>query len=163
MADQQSQSQGMDQDNEPNVTPEEQELYDNFVGNALNALYSEETTREALNTIKVANSTIKGVAIAAVNLADHLYQKAKEQGVNIPDSVLSHGGYQIIDAIIELAETAKVIPKVSDDDRFRIQTLAESLWREKHPEMINQEQEQQTFNNISPDQIRQVASQMGGR
>lgn len=155
------QPQGMEQDDEPNVTPEEQALYDDFVHNAMNVMYSEATSREVLNTIQTAETTVEGIAQAAILVGDQVYQKAVEQNVTIPDAVLGHAGDQIIDAIIEMAQAANVIQDISDNDRFIIQTRVEGLWRENHPEMVDQEQEQQDFNNISPDQMKQIIGQMG--
>lgn len=155
------QNRGMDEDEQPNVTPEEQALYEKFVYNAMNVIHSEETSRQILSMVQSANNPAEGVAQAAVTIAEQLYQTAQEQNTPISDEILTESADEVIEMIFELAEAAKVIPSHTEDDTFIAITRAMQLWRERHPEMVDQAQEQQDFNNISPDQMKQIIGQMG--
>lgn len=156
--------QGGEQDGqgeESNVTPEEQALYDKFIDNAMNVIYADATSAQIIETVRSAQSPVEGVAQAAVTIVDQLYQKAQQQNVPIPDEILTNAADEIIHMVAEVAEAGKAIASFTDDDEFMAETRAIEIWRERHPEMVDLEQEKKDFENLDPELIKQTVSKLG--
>lgn len=90
------------------ASPEEQQQYDTFVGMALLAVYDDQMMPETVKLIQEAPSPMQGVATVASSIAVRVYTAAQEDGVALTGDVLLHGGAEIVEAVIEVAETAGV-------------------------------------------------------
>lgn len=87
------------------VTPEEQALYDKFVSMALIALYDEKMADQFAQMISGAEDPTMAVAEVASSVALRVLSDAQENGVELTGDVLLHGGKEIVEATIEMAET----------------------------------------------------------
>src|SRR5262245_7366010 len=81
-----------------NVTPEEQEQYDLFVGQALNMLSSSPKILASVQKLLAAGSDrITALATAAVTVVDAVRTSGAKNGVQFSVDVLLHGGQEIIE------------------------------------------------------------------
>lgn len=128
---------------EPNVTPEEQAEYDQFMQNALQLIYSEESQvrPEVLESLQPGeavnqreemqmNPAILSLANTAVTLVTRLDDSAREQGKVVSDDVLMHGGVAIIEELGEIASAAKIF-EYSEEDLTGAYQLAVDMYRPK--------------------------------
>ena len=92
----------------PNVTPEEQQEYDAFVQNAMNVMYREEgeVEPEILKRLSTGNKPIDTLAQTTVWLVMLIEQDAKRNQMPISDDVIFHAGKEIMEQLIEVAEAA---------------------------------------------------------
>jgi hypothetical protein len=86
------------------VTPEEQALYDKFVSMALIALYDQKTIDQSAQMIASADDPTIAVAEVASSVALRVLADAQDNGVELTGDVLLHGGKEIVEAAIEVAE-----------------------------------------------------------
>lgn len=119
------------EDGEPNVTPEEQAEYDQFVNNALTLMYKGgedggEVRPELLQALKVdandqgepgkgGNPAIMSLAQAAVTIVSQLDDSARKAGKPVSDDVLYHGGVAVIEELGEIAAAAKIHDYTEED------------------------------------------------
>lgn len=96
------------------ASPEEQELYDTYVALTLLALYDEQLAKPVAEMMRRANDHVSVVAEIAAAAAMRTYQQAREEGVDIPGEILMHGGQEITDAVIEIAEASGAEPFTPD-------------------------------------------------
>lgn len=96
---------GEDVEGEPNVTPEEQAEYDMFVKNAMEFIYTED--EKILPDVMKRLATGKPVdalAQTAVWVVGMVESSAKSSGKEISDDVVFHGGREILEQLVEVAE-----------------------------------------------------------
>jgi hypothetical protein len=105
------------EEGEPNVSPEEQQQYEQFVNNALSLMYAENEVRpEIIEALSVQgqqqpegpNPAVLALAQTAVTVVQRLDDSAREQGQIIPDDILMHGGQAVIEELAEIADAAKI-------------------------------------------------------
>tara|TARA_Y100000310_G_scaffold315824_1_gene366857 strand:- start:3318 stop:4037 length:720 start_codon:yes stop_codon:yes gene_type:complete len=101
-------------DETPNVSPQEQQQYDQFVGNGMKLIFAEGARDQIAERIRQSDP-IEGLAAATVMVVKRLSESAEAKGTQIPNDVLLHGGLEIMGNIAELAEAANV-HKYSEDD-----------------------------------------------
>lgn len=96
---------GEDVEGEPNVTPEEQAEYDMFVKNAMEFIYTPEdkVLPDVMNRL-ATGSPVDGLAQTAVWVVGMVESSAKASGKEIPDDVVFHGGREVLEQLIEVAE-----------------------------------------------------------
>ena len=111
---------GDENEPQPNVTPEEQARYDQFVNNALKVIYpggeGEGVAPSVIRALKGSDDPITNLATAAVSLITSLRDSAKKAGQPVPDDILFHGGIAVIEELAEVAEAGK-IHGYSEEDR----------------------------------------------
>lgn len=87
----------------PNVTPEEQAQYDQFMERAFALAYDARTFPMVMNRIRKAPDPVEGLAAAATMLVSRLKDSAARQNVPLSPDVLYHGGAALLE---DLADTA---------------------------------------------------------
>jgi hypothetical protein len=94
----------------PNVSPEEQQQYDVFVENAMQLLYSEdgEVEPEVLARLSTGKKPIDVLAQTAVWIIMIVEEDAKKNNMPIEDDVLFHAGREIVEQLIDIAEAAGI-------------------------------------------------------
>ncbi len=113
---------------QPNVTPEEQREYTQFVENGARILDDPEATSTFLETIKGDGSPVEGLANALVMLVMRLEDSAAEEGQPISGDVLMHGGTELLGHMVQLAEAAGV-HKFTDKEQESALYLAMDTYR----------------------------------
>lgn len=101
-----------DMTDDPNgeaVTPEEQGIYNRFVAQAQLLIYNEKMTAKYFDMLNSSETKNKDIGQFAANVAFRVYSAAKEAGEDIPGDVVLHGGAEIVESLIELAEEAKIV------------------------------------------------------
>lgn len=100
---------------ESNVPPEEQQQYDQFVANGMNIIYSDEAMPQLLETLKGDGNPVEGLANALVAVVSRLDDSAKGAGLDVEGDIKMHGGKELMDQLVELAETAGVHEYTPDE------------------------------------------------
>ncbi len=90
------------------VSPEEQEQYNAFVTNGMQMIDNPEALPKFLESIKGAGSPVEGMANALAMLVMRLEDSAAESGQKISGDVMLHGGTELLEGLVELAEAAGV-------------------------------------------------------
>lgn len=93
---------------QPNVSPEEQQQYEQFVGNAMTLIYDEDRTPRMLAGLKGAGNPAEGLASTAVTVVKGLADSAEQNGVQISPDVMMHGGLEIIEELADLQREAGI-------------------------------------------------------
>lgn len=94
------------QEDEPNVSPEEQAAYDQFMNNAYNIIYDETIAPKMLEIIKTAEDPKAALAMAAVNVVMTIQDSAAKDGQTISEDILVHGGVNVIEDIANFANVS---------------------------------------------------------
>jgi hypothetical protein len=115
----------MDAEPLPNVSPEEQAVYEQFVKNAAGFLYKENGKVEptVLQALEVpesdpespGNPRIMALANAAFQIVKKLDVSAIEQDMPLPDEILYHGGMEVIEELGEIAAAAGIYDYSEED------------------------------------------------
>lgn len=148
----------------PNVTPEEQAAYDQFVKNGMEVIYSDEggnVRPDILNRLRQhPDDPIHTLANVAVWLTINVEQSAEQSGAQIDDDVLMHGGIALLEELAEVSGAAKI--HTYDEKEVNAATLAAmDLYREAMTQSgkIDPEQLKQEFGQIvAADKAGNVAS-----
>ena len=100
---------GQNSDGEqPNVTPEEQKMYDVFVNNAFSAIYDEKSLPQIIESLKGEGNPVDGLANTAVAVVTRVQDSAEKAGQEIAADVVFHAGTEILEDLAGLAEKAGV-------------------------------------------------------
>ncbi len=99
-----------DMDETPsNVSPEEQEAYDTFVSNGLQLMSKGGKINDAiLQRLEATGDPIDDLANATVMIVVTLVESAANSNAPVPDEVVMHGGVEILEHLVELAEKAGI-------------------------------------------------------
>lgn len=97
-----------EQGEQPNVSPEEQAQYDQFIDNGLRLIFDKKTAPSILQRIEASPSPSEGLAAATVSVVTRLKDSAEQKGMKIDDAVLFHGGVELMENIAELSDAAGV-------------------------------------------------------
>lgn len=100
---------------ESNVSPEEQEVYDQVVGNALKLISDPKTRSGILDTLKGDGNPREGLAMAAATVAKRVMDSASQNGVKVPGDVMLPAGQEIVEALAEVQANAG-IADLSEDE-----------------------------------------------
>jgi len=97
-------------DGEPNVTPEEQKAYDEFVKNGLRVIYDGDKAREeVVNRLRQhPDDPVGTLANVTVWLEQMLEASAESSGAEISDDVKLHGAIALMEELAEVAGAAKI-------------------------------------------------------
>lgn len=101
---------GVDEEETPNVAPEEQQQYDIFVKNGMELLYREDGTvqPDVLKRLSTGKKYIDTLAQTLVWLVMMLETSAKSNNAPISDDVLMHGGRELLEQLIDIADAAGI-------------------------------------------------------
>ncbi len=92
----------VDYQGEPNVTPEEQEVYDMVVGNALQIIYEPKTTDNIIKRIAESGNPVEGLANVVFMVVSTLEKSAQQANQQIPEDVMFHAGVEILEELADL-------------------------------------------------------------
>lgn len=106
MDDQQVQPEG----EQPNVTPEEQKLYDLVMTQAQAIVYNEHGVQAVVDKLKaMPDNPAKAIGHTAAMLLRSVKGGLARAKIDVPDDVLFHAGTELVADLTELATAAKVI------------------------------------------------------
>lgn len=125
-----NQQQGQDRGAEQsaNVTAEEQSSYDRFVTNGMQMLYNPQALPQLLESVRGDGNPIQGLANALVTLVTRLEDSAEQAGDQVSGDVMLHGGTELLEQMVELAEEAGV-HKFTDEEIESALYLAMDTYR----------------------------------
>ena len=93
---------------QPNVSPEEQKIYDAFVDNALAVIYDEKSLPQIIESLKGDGNPVDGLANTAVTVVVRVQDSAEQAGQELPPDVVFHAGSEILQDLAQLAEKAGI-------------------------------------------------------
>lgn len=118
------------EDEQPNVSPEEQAMYDAFVDNGYKLIYSgkSESGKPAVNpaiveSLKGNGNTVDGLATTTFMVVQRLEQSAAGSGSPVSQDVLYHGAVELLEDLAELQEALGIDEAVTEDE------MQEALYR----------------------------------
>lgn len=99
-----------DNEDHPNVTPEEQQQYNTFVQNGMQIIYTTDgkVNDEVLKRLSTGKKPIDTLAQTAVWLVMMLEQNAKQNNVDISDDVMMHGGKELLEQLADIDHFAGI-------------------------------------------------------
>ena len=158
------------QEGEPNVTPEEQAQFDEFMGNARKIIYPKDDKgfRVSDNVLQGLAATkdkpMLALATTAVSIVVGLRDSAERAGQMVDQDVMFHAGADIVAELAEVAEVAD-IAEFSEEDVEKAFYLALDMYSAQAQETghLDKEGMQQGWNQIvTADQQGQLAEVMPG-
>lgn len=100
------------------ASPEEQALYDQFVGEAFNMIYDKRMLPGVLEMLRGGGDPVGGLATAAAQVTAKVYASAQKAVQKIPPDVLLHAGTEIYEDLADLSKTAGIKDFSQDKDAF---------------------------------------------
>lgn len=103
-----------DDEGPPNVSPEEQASYEEFVNNALLVIHGGGENGEKgvkpdiLNRLRASDDPLDNLANTAAWLTTMIETSAEKNGAQLDDAVVFHGGRAIFEELAEVAEAAAI-------------------------------------------------------
>ena len=139
----------MDDFDESNVSPEEQAQYDQFVNNGLALLHNGESREGLVNRLQAEDDPANALAEVTVTITRRLVESARENGVELSSDVIMHGGIEILESIVDMAENSGV-GEFSEEDMERATYLAMDMYRNIETEAgeLNQGEFQQDVEQL---------------
>lgn len=111
------------------VTPEEQELYNNFVAQSQMLIYEPATTKGFVKLIKGNPDPITEIGKFAAMVAFRVMMAAKEAGQELDPEIVLQGGAEIVEALIEISDEAGG-PPIEGEDVDAVFYAAADAYRE---------------------------------
>lgn len=90
------------------ASPEQQQIYNRFVGMCMMMLWSENFMAKAAKMIKDHPDETDAMASIGAAIVQRVYMAADQQGQPIPLEVLVHGGLEVMQEVAKFAEAAGV-------------------------------------------------------
>lgn len=91
-----------------NVSPEEQRQYDQFIDNALSAIYDDKSLPQIIESLKGDGNPVDGLANTAVTVVVRVEDSAEKAGQELSPDVVFAAGTEILEDLAELAGKAGV-------------------------------------------------------
>ncbi len=91
-----------------NVSPEEQRIYDQFVDNALSAIYDEKSLPSIIESLKGDGNPVDGLANTAVAVVTRVQDSAEKAGQELSPDVVFPAGSEILEDLANLAGEAGI-------------------------------------------------------
>lgn len=88
------------------ASPEEQQVYNQFVGLSMILLYDKKFMETALELLRKERTTMEGVAKVAALVAFRVYEDGQKKGREIPAAVVVHAGMEVVGLVAEMAMAA---------------------------------------------------------
>jgi len=93
---------GAPDEEQPNVSPEEQQLYEEFVDKCYQVIYSQKTIKPILQALNASDDPKMNLANAVVLVVKFVVDSARKAGKEIPVDVLMHGGKEVLEDLADL-------------------------------------------------------------
>lgn len=90
------------------ASPEQQRLYNRFVGMCMAMLWSEKFMASAAKIIKAHPNETDAMAVIGATIVQRVFVAADEQGEPIPPEILLHGGLEVMHEVATFAKAAGV-------------------------------------------------------
>lgn len=102
---------------ETNVTPEEQQAYNEFVVNGQNLIFTDDdkVRPKVLKTLEGDGDPVMGLVNATVTIVQSLEDSAKAAGAEIDGDVLMHGGKELFEVLAD-AQSAAGIADLGEEE-----------------------------------------------
>ena len=149
------------------ATPEQQAVYNRFVGMCLMMLWNEQFMAKATKMIKQHPDETDAMASIGAAVVQRVYMAADEQGQPVPLEVLLHGGLEVMQEVARFAEASGV----QGIDENEIETafyMAADKVREALVQagMVNQDEMAAEFEQVreavGDEQVASVQTKMTG-
>jgi hypothetical protein len=101
----------------PNVNPQEQEMYDTVVNNAVSFINGEESSQTVLNILN--NKSIpaeENVGKVVAQITKAMQRSAEASGTEIPGDILFHAGAEITEYVVDMAVDAGIVMEDEAED-----------------------------------------------
>lgn len=136
----------------PNVSPEEQKMYEMTVLNAMAIIYAGDSKKPAPKVIEALGASenpTMNLASAAVSIVMYLSENAAERGVEIDDSILYHVGVAVVEELAAIA-AKEGIHDFSEQEIEQAFYQALDMYRTAGAEsgLVDEEQLKQGFETI---------------
>jgi hypothetical protein len=119
----------MDGEEQPNVAPEEQDIYSEFVDKCYLVLYSPKAFKQTIDSLNATDDPKMNLANIVVVAVKHVSDSARKAGKQIPVDVLMHGGKEVMEDMADLS--AKVgLHEFTPDELEGAVYIAMDLFRE---------------------------------
>lgn len=99
----------------PNVTPEEQAMYETFVDNARQLIFGKETMPAILDGMKADPEPVRALAEPVVHITMRLQKSAMQAGQPLDDAILLNGGEAIMADLAEMSAAAGIHEYTPDE------------------------------------------------
>lgn len=99
---------GQEQGEKPNVSPQEQAQYDQFMNNGFSIIYDPKTFPTIVQRIRNAVDPAEGLAAVVAMVVTFLEKSALEQKVTLSPDVLFQGGIALGEDLAEILEKAGI-------------------------------------------------------
>lgn len=146
---------------ESNVTPEEQELYDHFVGAALNMVYDERVFPQLMRRIQAGASRdpLGALAETTAMVVNRTEEAALRDGKPLPAEIVLHGGSEVLTAIAEAA-VEKGLHNYTPQEIEGAGYRALDIYREMAGDRLNESEIMADFNQIMQAEEQGVLGEM---
>lgn len=127
---------------ESNVSPEEQQQYDETVSNAMRLLYGNEgganspAMKATLQSLAAGDDRVEALALTTVTVMKRVVDSAAQAGAKIPGDVLIHAGAEVLEDLAGVAGKAK-IHEFTEDELERAGYRAMDLFRAASGDQID--------------------------
>ncbi len=93
---------------QPNVSPAEQQIYEQFVNNAFSAIYDEKSLPSIIESLKGDGNPVEGLANTAVGVVVRVQDSAEQSGQALGEEVVFSAGTEILEDLASLSEKAGI-------------------------------------------------------
>jgi len=105
-----------EQDEQPNVSPEEQKIYDTVMSMALNMMYGKGAVETLIKKLQGSKDNIAGaIGHTAAMIMSSVSSGAAGKGKSIPDDILFAAGQEVVADLVEIAVKTKLIKEEASD------------------------------------------------
>lgn len=105
-------------------SPEQQDMIDNYVLNAIKIVHSPQSSDAIIESLKSINVPQAAIAKTANLVHDMIAMEAERSGKDFNAIALMMGSTEMIDELIELGEQARAFPPLSEAQRYAAHQLA---------------------------------------
>lgn len=137
----------------PNVSPDEQKMYEMAVLNAFAIIYAGDSEKKpapkVIEALGASDNPMMNLASAAVSIVMYLSENAAERGVEIDDSILYHVGVAVVEELAAIA-AKEGIHDFSEQEIEQAFYQALDMYRTAGAEsgLVDEEQLKQGFETI---------------
>lgn len=100
---------------QPNVSPQEQQLYDRFVDRAYSVIYDEKTLPQIVESLRGDGDPLEGLANTLATVVVRVQDAAEKSGQTVPPDIVFHAGTEILEDLANLAQMAGVHSYTPDE------------------------------------------------
>lgn len=101
---------------EQQASPEEQELYDRFVGRAFLLVYDPQFFPKVVDMLAGEGDPMEGLARITATVVLRVMKAAEQAGQKLPGDVIFHGAKEIFEDLAELSRRAGIFDFSQDED-----------------------------------------------